>query len=275
VSPDGTRGTLTDNGGCSFTTSDGATVLLAKSGFAVVVTAGGNGKGPALVFGMPEQQIAPAELAGTWNYVSYVADLTAAAPTLAPLNGSFTLDGAGRASANLACVNLDPCTDAGAVPDLVPAAGGGFQRSTAGGPDAYYVFKTDNGRYVMVGVVSNAARFGYFVAAQQAARTLPAVGDITLLRSLTVDSQLALSAITDSTYDVTSVDTAAQAYTRQRQQDGRMETLEVNVPRAGFLNRQPGTVAPIVILPLAGNAASVFTSADPTHNFFGASVQHP
>jgi hypothetical protein len=273
--PDGSTGTLTDNGGCSFATADGSTVLWSKSGFAAIVAARSNGNPPALVFGMPEQDVALSELAGTWNYVAYLADLTVPVPALSPSNGYFTLDGAGRTSANFACVNLDPCSDAGPVPDLVPAAGGGFLRNTAGGPDAYYVFKTESGRYVMAGVVSNASRFGYFVATLQVARSLPAVGDITLSRSLTVDGQLAVSPIADNTYTVLSVDAGAQSFTRQRQQDGRMETLDVNSPRSGLMHRLPGAAAPIIVMPLPGNAASVFTSADAAHNFLGVSIQHP
>ena len=270
VLPDGTTGTLTDNGGCSFTTADGTAVLIStRSGFTAAVAPPRNGNPPFLFFGIPEQTILLPELAGTWNYVAYLT--TTAVLALKPTTGYFSLDAAGKAGNNFSCVNLDPCTDAGSVSDLTVAAGGGFQRSSAAGTEAYYVFKTDSGRYTMVSFLSN----GYLVATKQVARALPAVGDVTLLRSLTVDTQAAASAITDSSYTVLSVDANAQSFTRQRQQDGRMETFAINSPRAGLVYRQPGDAPAIVALPLPGSAASVFTSADVAHNFFGVSIQHP
>ncbi len=269
VLPDGTSGTLTDNGGCSFTAADGTVVLFARSGLIAVVTPAANGKPSAAFLGIPDQSIALSELAGSWNYVAYTPNASATA--LTPSTGYFNLDAFGKVSNNFACINLDPCTDRGPAPDFTAAAGGGFVSGTT----QFYAFKNDAGRYTMVTPVKTQTQFGYLVATKQLARTLPNVGEVTLVRSVNIDNQVTASAINDSTFTVLSVDAGAQTYTRQRQQDSRMETFAINSPRSSLLYRQPGAAPAIIVLPLPGNAASVFVSADTAHNFFGISIQHP
>jgi hypothetical protein len=270
--PDGTSDHLIDTGTCSYSTPNGDTLLFAKSGFLALVVAG---KAPALVIGIPEQSVGLSELAGTWNYVAFLADVTAATPQLVPTNGYFTLDAAGKISQHFACVGLDPCTDAGALPDLTAGANGGFERASAAGTDHYYDFKTETGQHTMVAVLNNAAQFGYFIATRQATGKLPAVGDVTRLRSFTLDALGNASAIRDSTYTVTAVDSATNSFTRQRD-DGRLETFSVDAPRAGYSTRAAATnVNPIVSLRLPGNASSAFTSLATNADFFGIGIQHP
>jgi len=127
----------------------------------------------------------------------------------------------------------------------------------------------------MVSFLTDGAQFGYRVATKQTERKLPATGDVTKLHSLTIDGQGTASAITDSTYTVLSVDASAQSFTRQRQQDARMETFDVNSPRTGLAYRHPGDAPAIIAMQMPGSAATVFTSADSTHNFFGVSIQYP
>src|SRR5262249_52947705 len=107
------------------------------------------------------------------------------------------------------------------------------------------------------------------------ARTLPAVGDVTLLRSANVDLNGVAGAIADNTFTVQSVDTATQSFVRERQQDGRIETFDVNKPLTGFNYRHSGAAPAIAALGLPGSGSSVFVSAEPTRNFFGVSIQHP
>src|SRR5262249_50698766 len=102
--PDGTTGALVDEGSCRCTTPSGDATLLfsARSGFGALVSVPDN-RPSFVLLGIPDQAIAVAELAGTWNYVTYM--ITTAAGTFAPTYGSFSIDAAGNLSNAISCVN--------------------------------------------------------------------------------------------------------------------------------------------------------------------------
>ncbi|MGE5116308.1 MAG: hypothetical protein ACM3N6_07420, partial [Betaproteobacteria bacterium] len=207
--------------------------------------------------------------------VAYLGNPSTPTPGATPTNGYFTLDAAGKASQHFVCVGLNPCGDGGILPDLTVGAAGGFERASAGAVDHYYDFKTATGQHTMIALIDNASSFGYFVATKQASGTLPAVGEVTRLRSFTLDASGSASSIQDHDYTVTAVDATTNAFTRERD-DGRLETFTVDAPRAGYSTRAAGTnVNPIVSLRLPGSAASVFTSLAADQNFLGIGIQHP
>ena len=92
--------------------------------------------------------------------------------------------------------------------------------------------------------------------------------------------------LSETTSIITTVDTAAQRFTRQRVGgDGRIEELALNTPRNGLRHRDAGDVpttgggtvrvSELINMPLPGTGMSVFTRVAPNQNFFGISLAQP
>ena len=284
--PDNTTGTLTSTGGCTFTGADGVTaILVAKSGVAVArspLPAPSTSRTTAIL--LPEQTIPLAELAGTWNLLSYNRD-NGTAP-YAPGQSYFTVDASGKFSNGFECSGLAACTGwiAPLPGDITASTDGGFSFIDAGATNKFYVFKAADGRLVAVGLQPNNS--GFWVGSKQATLTLPAVGDVNNFWDFSVNSSGFASVVTDTTTTVTAVDSVAQSYTRSRTSDGRVDGFSINNPRSGLRYRAAGTspitgggtvnYSEIIVLPLGASiGVSVYTSAGASQNFFGISVGKP
>ena len=284
--PDNTTGTMTSTGGCTFTGADGVTaILVAKSGVAVArspLPAPSTSRTTAIL--LPEQTIPLAELAGTWNLLSYNRD-NGTAP-YAPGQSYFTVDTAGKFSNGFECNGLAACTGwiAPLPGDITASTDGGFSFIDAGATNKFYVFKAADGRLVTVGLQPN--NTGFWVGSKQATLTLPAVGDVNNFWDFSVNSSGFASVVTDTTTTVTAVDSVAQSYTRSRTSDGRVDGFSINNPRSGLRYRAAGTspitgggtvnYSEIIVLPLGASiGVSVYTSAGASQNFFGISVGKP
>ena len=277
---DGLLNTLVDTGNCSFGL-DGNTLLVAQSGFGVFRPPAALSSGKGFSIAMPEQALALSELAGTWNYVSYYRD--APIQPFMPSAGYFTLDPTGKVSNNFECIGRAICTPAGSAANVTVNPAGGFQVVASDGTLRIFAYKTGSG--AITAAMLESGQRGIILATLQAARTLPAVGDVNTSRSFSINSTGVASALSgDDTRTVTSVDAAAQSYSRTRQSDGSIDGFSINSPRTGMFYR-PASVSPvngggtiniseILLLPLPGGA-SVFTSATAPNNFFGLSVNHP
>ena len=260
-------------------------ILVAKSGVAVArspLPAPSTSRTTAIL--LPEQTIPLAELAGTWNLLSYNRD-NGTAP-YAPGQSYFTVDASGKFSNGFECSGLAACTGwiAPLPGDITASTDGGFSFIDAGATNKFYVFKAADGRLVAVGLQPNNS--GFWVGSKQATLTLPAVGDVNNFWDFSVNSSGFASVVTDTTTTVTAVDSVAQSYTRSRTSDGRVDGFSINNPRSGLRYRAAGTspitgggtvnYSEIIVLPLGASiGGSVYTSAGASQNFFGISVGKP
>ena len=275
---DGSISTFTDNGSCEFGTPYG-TLLVSRGGFAVFRPTMASGGVSILI---PEQKLALAELAGTWNALEYSRDV--ATKPFEPFGDYFTLDAAGKVVSSFTCVGLGACTadpvgnDAFTVdPD------GGFRAVAPDGVLRLFAYRNASGAIIAVALYPN--QRGIVVATKQVEQALPSVGDVIRNRNFTINATGAGSAISAlETRTVIAVDAATQSYTRVRQSDGLIDGFRINSPRIGLFYRPAGTsplngggtapISEIVLLPLPGGA-SVFTSATAPNNFFGFSITPP
>lgn len=274
-SADGMTSTLADGGSCSFGAPDG-TLLVAQGGFAVFRPS----TGPGVAILMPEQKLALADLAGTWNGLEYRRN--AATQPLRPVSVYFTADAAGKTLSSFTCEGLGACR-ADPVGNTAFAVDpeGGFRAADANGVLRLFAYKTASG--AMTAVVLYPGQLGFVVATKQTVRTLPGVGDVTRNRSFSINASGVGSPITAlETRTVTAVNAATQSYTRVQQSDGLVDGFRINAPRDGLYYRAAGTgsltgggtasISEIVLLPMPGGV-SVFTSVTAPNNFFGFSIQ--
>lgn len=255
------------------------TALISPTGVAVVLSPAINGK-TRLSFMIPEQATPLANLAGTWNYLSYERD--SLMDNLHALNGQVTLDANGTMSNGLECAPAvcAPWTDA--MPSLVAHPKGGYSVTEVpgtftAGTSRLFPFTAANGETTIFVLEPEESGISFFT--REKPLTLPGVGHV----SKFWDVQLNASALRwmpgqvftagDSSVTVTAVDTAARTVTRIRASDSRVDTLAFDQPRTGMRSRAAaGTVPAMVMLPLPGAGMSVYTNASSAQNFFGLSI---
>ena len=269
---------------CKFTLPDdfgSSTVLVSRSGLAVVLSASSTGQARTSIV-VPEQSLPLSELAGTWNHLDY--DRASATAAFAPGSGVATIDAAGAITAHTECTGLNTCSvNAPPFESFTVNTGGGFNIGTGSAAARAFAFKTGTGKVSMF--IIDPATGAFTVATKQAALSLPAIGDITKFYDFSVNGSGVASTLTDSTTTVKSVDAVAGSFTRERASDGRIDGFTINTPRAGVRYRAAGrspittggsvNFAEILVLPLADTGVTVNTSVASTQNFFGVSVGHP
>lgn len=253
--------TLTANGSCRFTTSDGADLVVAPSG----VLVGLNAEAQNFV-GVPVQAHTLAELAGDWNMIgSDTADATDTSWTFG--YGTVTISTSGYQQFTQGCwyggVTATTCT---ALPDATKAlkrpvvvlADGSFtthsdDTSTAdGGPwmDRSFVYKSGQGDYFAIGanVLTPDSKGDGSVSYATKVRTLslPTVGDTNNNWNVYWNwaTGTSTTATDVNTHKIQSVDSTAVSFVRVSGVVGaatHAETLLVNKPFTGFWQRDAAT----------------------------------
>jgi hypothetical protein len=273
---------------CSFTFPGDygtGTALVSTGGMIVVRTP--SVTGPIRTsFIVPNQTVPLARLAGNWNFITYQRTYDTPTSPLTAGNGTAVLDASGNFLSGTVCNGLT-CTPAVAT-DLPAAltvdANGGFDSADSPGPDRLFAVIADNGAKTIFMLFPGEG--GISVLTQQQTLTLPAVGSVTNYWDFDVGSGAfewapannadgGASALADYSITVTSVDTAAQSYTRLRASDQRVDTFLINNPRDGVRNRVAnGTVSATFAMPLAGWGVVLSTNVTATGNFLDVSVDH-
>jgi hypothetical protein len=246
--PDGTVKTGTATAPCAFSADAGKTTFtVASSGVVIGRYLDSQSKG-RLIVAFPEQALPVSEMTGDWNWISSETSTLdeqnfgtdAYMPNFTPFNGVMTVDASGAMTAETVCEHdpLRPCSETGAAyrgTYRIAVSGGGFTRAYPDrNPDQAYVYRTPGGKTIAVALLSY--RAGINVATRKESLTLPAVGTVTPYWDAGITGAGEMSTNSTATTTVTSIDTAAQTYTRTRQ-DGRRDTLSINQPRDGFLSR--------------------------------------
>ena len=284
VSVEAAKGEFTVDGGakrsfqpvtgaaCQFQLDSGDNIYVAASGVAVLRYAQSATVMRAAVL-LPEQVVPVAELAGSWNIVTYAAP--AAGSALAHGYSTETLDATGKTTAGADCVGAvcTPWTPQ-ASDALAADTAGGFTATDPDGSKArVFAYKTAAGQISLIGMLFNpkGTPLGLLAAAKQTALSLPAVGDVARFWDVDVSVAGVAGAPNDVETTVTAVDTAAKTLTRKRKSDGRVDTFAVNSPRDGLRYRAAGSsvlnngatlrFAESTVLPLPGTGVSVSSGA--------------
>lgn len=270
---------------CKFTTAlrdSIATLYVAKSGVMVWVDPGPPPPVPPrpgrTSLALPAQALLLDDLAGSFNSLAY--ERPAIGAPFAPASGTMTIDAAGQVTAQSSCSGLAPCTPAaGPLVGFTVNGSGGFNK----GPLRYFGFQNTAGDVSLLAIDSRNGSI--YVAAEQAALSLPATGEVAHVFDLRVTGSTFTSAETEESTTVTAIDTASQSYTRQRLADGRIDTFTINKPRSGMSYRPAGnsqttgggSVAfeEIQVMPLPAGGAVFYTSIAAANNFFGVTLSKP
>ena len=236
--------------------------------------------------GLPEQTIALADLAGTWNSVEY-ENVGAEGFAVSYRNSyaAVTVDGAGRITAGLDCKQLLPCTAWASMPTgfVVNTVDGGFNVTESDGRvSRFFAYRAPSGDMLMLGMMGNG---GLIVASKQVPFAMPNVGEARAFWESTLGSTGRGGPMFEDISTITSVDSGAGTYARRLTSLGRVDTFTVNAPRTGLRNRKANACvteagAPVpcggtLAMPLPGMGISVFGSAVEGSNFFGVQIDKP
>jgi len=213
----------------------------------------------------------------------------------------MTLDSAGAVSAE--CL-YDPSTsecepieyDEGDDTGFVEAENGTFGLANSDLLWRIYPYKASNGTLVLFGASDpdrtlETTRRQILVAGKVKPLSLPQPGqatrywDIDIVKDPLSYESYTSSGPTARATSVTAVDAAAGTFTRERESDGRIDTLEINQPITGLRYRAPSTwnhptegtltLPPIFQLPLDDLGMFITASADPESYSFAISVLRP
>lgn len=278
---DASTATLVDEGNCVFSIDTVTKLLVSKSGAIVALDAVSDTQNEVSII-IPEQTIALSELAGTWNVLSF--ERATAGAALKPSTAMFTLDAAGKFTADSECAGLAACTARTSLPGNVIAneAGGFTFTDSEGASYKVYALKTTDGQLSLY--LLNANGLGFSVAARQQALALPEAQAVNKFWDLSIGGSGYAGTVTDTTTTIQSLDTATSSFTRVRASDGRVDGFSVNKPRDGLRYRAAGSSATtsggtvnyseIIIMPLPGTGLGTYVSVAANQSFFGISVNH-
>lgn len=279
---DGAIDTLSADGGCQFTAGSGSeagTVLVNKSGVAIVRNGPVGSPAQAEVI-IPEQKIALAELAGTWNAFGYESDGPGDPYKAAVI--TFALDAAGQGSAGAECEPMDTasCTPWDEQLNATVNPDGGFDLTDSEGSVRAFAFKSADGK---LSLFINAPGH-FFVASRQEALALPVVGASRQWWDMILNDIGGAGPVTDGEMEVQSVDAANKFYIRSRP-NGDVETMYFDTPRPGLSYRAansttnggvPKVHPGIVALAVPGTGLSIVSNLSPTPGFvYGFSLNKP
>lgn len=257
---------LTANGNCRFTSSQGDDVMVAPSGVIIGTNSAANA-----VIAVPVQSHTLAELVGDWNLIG--GDTADGAPNGIGWTfgyGTVTINAAGYEQFTQGCwfdgLTATVCT---ALPDAIKArkrpvavlADGSFTNHSDdstpgdGGPwmDRNFVYRTGQGDYIAIGanVLTPNTKGDGSVSYATKVRTLslPAVGNASSNWSVYWNWASGKSSVaTDvNSHTIQSVDSAAGSYVRTSGVTGAAthpETLSINKPYGGFQLREQASAVP-------------------------------
>jgi hypothetical protein len=265
---------------CRFTlpgTYGTTTLLVAGSGMGVALAPSSTGSMRASIV-VPEQNVPIEELAGTWNLIGFGHG--ALADPLLPIGATMSIDASGKVTASAECSGVAACNAlAGPFQTFAASTTGGFDLRNA----KAVAFKSASGKVSTITI--DKATGSIVVAVKAAPLALPAVGDVAKVWDFTVAGTGVASTPTDLVTTVTAVDTAAKSYTRERQSDGRLDSMKLDMPRPGLRYRAAGNVpirsgatvsaSELIMLPVPDTGIWVYTSTFNGAYSLGVSVAHP
>lgn len=240
------------NSPCAFTDTDGGNIYFAKSGAGIRNQTVSATKTPKSDIILPEQDLALADLAGTWNFEAFDGDAT----QMDFVHGTATVSSAGAASITQVCDgtnNPSAChvpTEGTSAYPLSKRTGGGFDLLNffqAGNNYAFFAFRASNGDMMMVGRGTAATDKGGFIWTKQAALSMPTVGvrpgNGVWVTEMTLTSSTLTATTGASASEVLSVDVANNTYVEKSlsRPDARQTVRTINSPFAGFEYRAAGT----------------------------------
>jgi hypothetical protein len=195
--------------------------FMGKAGMGVVVLPNTL---PIMV--VPVQTIPLTDLAGSWNGLGYQRDSVGA--SFASNRATFDLDATGKMTFGADCSGsgFGTCTawPAGELGTFTDNPDGGLTLTNSTDASRAVAFKGTDGVVTLVITNGNAL----LIASKKVIRTLPTVNTSNSYWEITAQSDLATSTSIWRT-TTTGVDTAAQTYTRMRD-DGRADTWKQNFP---------------------------------------------
>ncbi|MEX8520099.1 MAG: hypothetical protein AB3X44_16435 [Leptothrix sp. (in: b-proteobacteria)] len=238
---------------CRFTNSNGAEITVSQSGVIAAETAAP--KSLAILF--PEQAIALADLAGSWNLLGF--DRATLADPLIPASRTVTMNGTGSVVVNSNCTDAKTCTTTGLpTRTLVANPAGGFDLTD--GTSALsraFAFRAGGGELMLATVAGDGT---WALGTRVRTATLPTAGTVNLGWNVGATNVLSAGnyqqagiAITDFSNTVLSVNAPAGTFARDNVTNftsvppvTRPETIELNsvagAARTGYNYRQPGSV---------------------------------
>lgn len=283
---------LTDMRFCSFSFPDvsgTSRMLVSPSGMGVLLRQRSGSATPQadLSILVPEQSLPVSALGGVWNLMEFSRE-DPGLPLVTRLS-SVSVAGDGTVTDVSECTGIVCKATRGtsAAPWAVHPDGGLVLAEDPSWQIRGYAFKSADGHLSMVMRLPSDA--GMVVATQQAALTLPAVGDSVAFWDFTVGNDGYVfagagggSGVSSSKISVTAVDAATQVVTRQRV-DGRMDQQAQNQPLPGTryrstnsctLNGAPVGCSGTLTLALPGTGMAVYAGLAPA-TFLGVSINQP
>ena len=279
---------------CEFTASGTFNSIQSQIDFAMSPSGAGAYRSQNLTEGrsvigyiFPVQAHSFSQLVGTWSFLQsgfIPGDPVSHFPGQLSVNADRKVaacDYATPIAANAACV-----PDTGALLTFADRTDGGFDLSDSGTAVAnVYGYRAPNGALTVFGTTNPtgstdpAVEQTSFVAAKLKPLRVPAVGthtkywDLNLTRSNGVNTTAPITA--DGT-TVTAVD--ASSFTRTRDSDSRVDTLQVNTPLEGMRYRAQGPGAAVIMVPFPGLGMTAIVNAEPstaTLHFYNIAVNRP
>lgn len=192
---------------------------------------------------IPQQTIAPFELAGDWNFVGW-DEAGSGPPQLASF--TVTIDGTGTVTtANVCPGGYGGCRPvaSGSVISSNPRGSLDVRESDGSYKEAF-AFRSGSGQLMMLLSMPKT----YLVGVRKSTLAMPAVGQVTQALTLQMDTvSTSLSQIVDTRSVVTAVDSANSRYTRTLTLNAstgltRPEDVVLNDPSAGFRHRPAASV---------------------------------
>lgn len=268
---------------CQFTATNSSSTLngaFASSGMFIVRDPGSTNSTAGLGIGIPEQTIALADLAGTWNFLEYSYDSGSAA--WQNYQSLITLDASGNVTSNQDCSGSGSSNSCRPKPDTNPpvkivpntdttATAGGFNvinKDGAVDTSRLFAFRNTNGVLMLVAV---SGQGGMMIGTPQRTLTVPAQGSISTFWDALLQYSNTSTPSSFNLAQITVQSVSGNSYTRIRntvdgKADGRVDTFTVNQPRNGLrfrpsasyvLNGVTMRVSESVQMPIAGMGLNV------------------
>jgi hypothetical protein len=223
---------------CSFISSNGQSLVVSKSGLAVMRTMNGT---PRALLMVPVQAFSVNEFVGKFNYVSF--DKVEGGSAYSTISGFIDFSPAGTVVNNEICLYsaLDTCNPTGGAPTSlrVNPAGGFDWTDSANSTFRAFGFKGVDGTLLLVAVRLNAG--GITIATPPRALTVPAINSVALDKVLRVELNGAAGTWLERRYTAGAISSNAgvTSYSRQLQGGTSTETVAINFPAAGNLSIKP------------------------------------
>lgn len=216
-------------------------LLVSKSGLAVSRVQGGGALRTGLAVLLPAQTISLADLAGTWNSVSY--ERSAFDGLVYPENGTFTLSASGDATADESFDGLVSTGLGDPGLSFVTNSAGGFNVAAFGvviDSERFFAFRAPDGNLTLVGTGGDSDE--NLAVARREENVVPrAVGVVLNFWDVSVRATTEPVVGFSDTIVATDTTSTPKTETRVRASNNRVDMRSFNTPRQGLRYRAPGS----------------------------------